>query len=306
MGAARFVLQAPEVLRLTPSPRWLIPDLLAEDTNTEFFGHRGSLKSFVAQNLAWAGACGCAWRSWALRQFRTLYVAAERAPALGQRLRAWELYTGQHVPETHFRALVGVAPKLNLARDVSDLVPVVAEFQPNWLIFDTLNRTLRGNENDTEVMGAYLDGMNQLRLVAAPRAVATVIHHTSRQGNSRGATVLEDNVDAMVRFTREEHDLAARVEVEKQKDGAEGEPYELTFVVQELADLDPETQQHQSSLVLQGQRKARPRGLTENEQVVLDLLREHGPSSFSAWLAVCKAHQIGASTFKRARADLVN
>jgi len=304
-GTPRFVLRSPEVLRNMPSPRWLVPHFLTEDTNSEFFGHRGSLKSFVAQNLAWAGACGGTWRSFHLRPFRTLYVAAEGAQALGKRLRAWELQTGARVPESHFRALVGGAPKLNVERDVEDLLPIVADFQPNWLVFDTLNRTLRGNENDTEVMSLYVDGMDRVRRSAAPGAVATAIHHTSRQGNSRGATVLEDNVDTMVRFSREEHELVVRVEVEKQKDGAEDDPYELTFVIQELGDVDPDTNQKLSSLVLEGQRRARPRTLSDNQQVVLDLLREHAPVSYSGWWEAVKAHQIGESTFKRARAELL-
>jgi AAA domain len=301
----RFRLLGPEELRAMPSPSWLVPRMFVKDSLGLVYGDRASLKSFALQNLAWAGATGVTWRGRRLRPFRTIYIAGEGAQAIGKRLRAFELRNGVDVTGEHFRVLIGKVPKLNVGDDLRELAPVAAEFGPDQIICDTLNRTLSGNENETEVMAAYVGGMNDLRL-ACPGAFICAIHHTARAGNSRGGIVLEDNVDTIFRVERDERELACRFECEKQKDGAEEDPFELTFAIQELPEIDPDTGDQATSLVVeQKDRRPMPK-LGGNDQVALDVLAQaSGPCSYTAWSKLAADEGVAARTFDRTRDRLV-
>jgi len=57
--------------------------------------------------------------------------------------------------------------------------------------------------------------------------------------------------------------------------------------------------------VLDGQRKPRPATLTDNQQVVYDVLRDNGPSTYSTWANLAKLQRVSIDSFKRARAELV-
>ena len=203
-------------------------------------------------------AIGVKWHGRATAESTVLYIAGEGQLGLRARVSAWLRHVRglmakdptlnpDHLNEAlreRFFAIPSAVPLLDPLEPDNLLSQVRAAIDrlgtlPDLIVLDTLARCfLGGDENSSRDMGRFVEACDLIRKETG--ATVLVIHHTGKDGDiERGSSALRGGADAMLRIVREERDDlegAARLVVEKRKDGA---PLgDLVFDMQ-LVELDP-------------------------------------------------------------------
>jgi hypothetical protein len=73
-------------------------------------------------------------------------------------------------------------------KDLSEIVKIAKEFEPDILIFDSLSKYHESDENVPAEMTAVMDSFDKIRSKLWPGLVIIVIHHDGHTGRERGAT----------------------------------------------------------------------------------------------------------------------
>lgn len=221
-----------------PPPKWLVPGVLTEGSLAAIYGAPESGKSFLAVDVSMAIAGGIDWHGRQVERGGVLYIAAEGAPGLGKRFRAWKLD----------RCAQGRRFDLHLMRDDLNLAAekdggarafaqaVADELGPlRLVVIDTLNQTAAGaDENSAKDMGRYIASMKLLR--NATGATVVVVHHSGKDlgKGMRGSSALLGAMDTTVEVERASDGRSIKVAVKKQKD-AEREP-PMRFNMEKVGD----------------------------------------------------------------------
>ena len=221
-----------------PPPKWLVPGVLTEGSLAAIYGAPESGKSFLAVDMSMAIAGGIDWHGRQVERGGVLYIAAEGAPGLGKRFRAWKVD----------RCAQGRRFDLHLMRDDLNLAAekdggvrafvqaVTDELGPlRLIVIDTLNQTAAGaDENSAKDMGRYIASMKLLR--NATGAAVVVVHHSGKDLSKgmRGSTALLGAMDTTVEVERASDGHSIKVTVKKQKD-AEREP-PMRFNMEKVGD----------------------------------------------------------------------
>lgn len=221
-----------------PPPRWLVPGVLTEGSLAAIYGAPESGKSFLAVDMSMAIAGGIDWHGRQVERGGVLYIAAEGAPGLGKRFRAWKVD----------RCAQGRGFDLHLMRDDLNLAAekdsgvhafvqaVTDELGPlRLIVIDTLNQTAAGaDENSAKDMGRYIASMKLLRNVTG--AAVVVVHHSGKDlgKGMRGSSALLGAMDTTVEVERASDGRSIKVAVKKQKD-AEREP-PMRFNMEKVGD----------------------------------------------------------------------
>lgn len=211
-----------------PPPRWLVPGVLTEGSLAAIYGAPESGKSFLAVDMSMAIAGGIDWHGRQVERGGVLYIAAEGAPGLGKRFRAWKMD----------RCAQGRRFDLHLMRDDLNLAAekdggvrafvqvVVDELGPlRLIVIDTLNQTAAGaDENSAKDMGRYIASMKLLR--NATGAAVVVVHHSGKDlgKGMRGSSALLGAMDTTVEVERASDGRSIKVAVKKQKDAERESP----------------------------------------------------------------------------------
>lgn len=193
-------------LRGIPRPAPLIQGKLNLNSLAWIAGPPGSYKTFLALDTALRVAVAAP----------VLYVVAEGASGLADRVDAWRKSTGldpkhiwflpQAVPATHF----GLWTELIIAAKVVGA---------HLIVLDTQARMSGGlDENDAKDMDRYIQAVDALRL--ATGACVLSVHHSSKAGSHlRGSSVVQGAADTV--FAIEAKDKVVGVVNIKQKDMAQ-------------------------------------------------------------------------------------
>ncbi len=221
-----------------PPPRWLVPGVLTEGSLAAIYGAPESGKSFLAVDMSMAIAGGIDWHGRQAERGGVLYIAAEGAPGLGKRFRAWKM--DRRAQGRRFDLHL-MRDDLNLAAEkdggVRAFVEAVAEgLGPlRLIVIDTLNQTAAGaDENSAKDMGRYIASMKLLR--NATGAAVVVVHHSGKDLSKgmRGSTALLGAMDTTIEVERASDGRSIKVTVKKQKD-AEREP-PMRFNMEKVGD----------------------------------------------------------------------
>jgi hypothetical protein len=221
-----------------PPPKWLVPGVLTEGSLAAIYGAPESGKSFLAVDMSMAIAGGMDWHGRQVERGGVLYIAAEGAPGLGKRFRAWKVD----------RCAQGRTFDLHLMRDDLNLAAekdggvrafvqaVTDELGPlRLIVIDTLNQTAAGaDENSAKDMGRYIASMKLLR--NATGAAVVVVHHSGKDLSKgmRGSTALLGAMDTTVEVERASDGRSIKVTVKKQKDAEREQP--MRFNMEEVGD----------------------------------------------------------------------
>lgn len=236
-----------------PAPEPLVHDLLDLDTESWMIGASGSLKSFVALDIAGHVGSGRDWQGHAVKKVPVLYVAAEGARGMVMRARAWQKENGEMEGVTFLPYPVKVVSNDG---QWEALVQLARELHPGLIIIDTQARVTTGlEENSAKDMGILTDAVGALK--RATGACVLVIHHTGRNGgDARGSSALDGAQDTELKVVRAEprSSLQCKIIQDKQKDMAEGDREGIQVALR-VVDLgtDPDTGRALSSLVLKPQ-----------------------------------------------------
>ena len=194
-----FIVSTEADILNRPSPRWLVQDLIQEDTICMLAGPGGLGKSFLALGIARALATGAPFWGKRTQTGKTLYVAAEGASAFGDRARAWnEAHPSLMVPAD---AIAYVEQGVNLKdpQSVETLTDMVREGDYSLVILDTLSQLgYLDNENNNAEVALTFRAIKGIR-DARPGTSILVLDHTPVNGGKvRGATAKRDNSDTVI------------------------------------------------------------------------------------------------------------
>jgi hypothetical protein len=246
----RLLLRAQ--LKQLPRPRPLIEGTLDQRTIALLSGRSSTGKSFLA--IDW-GSCIATGKPWQGREVLTpgpvLYIAAEGAFGLDQRLTAWE--QAWHKEAGDF---VTVPEPINLfsGAGFTDLLDVVRDGHDGrpWqlVVVDTWARsTVGGQENnnsDSTTAFARVDRIRQ----HGPTCLV-IAHTDGSDSKTRGATALEDNADTVYRVKGD----AGYLELDrtKRKDGPREDHHQLRLHAFQVG-IDPFTDRPVTSCVVENTR----------------------------------------------------
>jgi len=167
---------------------------------------------------------------------------------------------------------------------------------PALVVLDTLNRSLRGSENDSKDMSAYISAADAIR--EAFNCAVVIVHHCGIDGTRpRGSTALTGAVDAQLSVKRDACD-AIVVEVEFMKDGPGGDILASRLKPVDVGtDDDGETI---SSCVIEPAEPAHSANsgepkLTKNQQTMFSILRGAGAAGLTTdrWNELARNEGLG-------------
>lgn len=283
-----FLLRRSELSRL-PRPVPLIQGTLWLDTDAWLIGKSGSGKSFVALDWAAHIASGREWNNRRVRHGPVIWVVAEGASGIQQRVDAWEVAYGPIGDEliilpVAVQAALRSGRALSLSPQWQQLMEVGAEIRPVMMVLDTQARMTRGmNENDSDEMGQWCEAVSMLRR-ASGGPCNLVVHHIGRNGSdARGSSAIDgaQDVEWRVERTGAEADRRGRIVLDKNKDGEAGTAHPFAMKTHQLG-WDAEAEEYASSLTISYDPfdqpgAAEPEHRTEGAQVrtqILEVLRE--------------------------------
>lgn len=158
------------------------------------WGSPGTGKSFVAISIAASVASGRPWLGRHTKQGRVVYIAGEGgSEAVARRMRTALDVWGVD-PEEENTPIDIVTPGVDLVRGPLEIMALIGDDPPALIVVDTLSRCFSGDENLQEYMGGFVRSLDLMR-DAYPNSCTLVLHHSNRQDEVRGSTVLLGAVD---------------------------------------------------------------------------------------------------------------
>jgi DNA-binding transcriptional ArsR family regulator len=211
-------------LRSIAGPVPIIEGLLYRDSLAWLAGKPGHAKSFVAVDLACCVGTGADWHGRRVTRGKVLYLIAEGAAGLGQRVNAWTLRSGRLVDQVLF---LPVPVQMLHSVDVAAFTRLLDDLAPDLAILDTQARvTVGAEENSARDMGLFVDALEQVR--RASGACILTVHHDARAGeNLRGSTAIEGAATTILRASKDGQ--LVTITNPKQKDAPEQDPFALVL-----------------------------------------------------------------------------
>jgi putative DNA primase/helicase len=292
----RFPLLTGDAILRQPRPRFLIDDMLVEETLSAMIGKEGTFKSFIALDLALRIATGTPFHGRAVRQGHAVYVAAEGMGGIGKRAAAWAASHQCAIPACFH--LLPESVRLLERGDVQGVLDTLHPLpeSPTLLVVDTLARAIEGgDENSAKDMGALIAAADILR--TRLRCHVLLIHHENKSGGARGSTSLLGAIDTRIDVHRGGEFVT--LQCGKQKDYDRFADITLARRVVEIPSGD-------TSLVFQHV-EAAAASPTDIMARAEDVLRSLGAAGATAteWERACRARGIGSGTFYKAKRELV-
>lgn len=192
--------------------------LVAPEGRTVVFGPTESFKSFFTQQLCVSLAAGRDFLVWDVpRAIRTHYIQFEipRKP-FHDRTETFHTEYGALDNMMHYTALRSF--KLKDESHWAELTAACIRSNADLTAIDPLRSVLFGNENDTEAMTLFTDGIDKVQSLLMKQgqgAAFLIVHHTGKpkkdlMGNKtegdmydvRGASALVDWADTIIRVSR--------------------------------------------------------------------------------------------------------
>jgi hypothetical protein len=296
-----FNLVPLDELMTRPNPTWLIRGVLMDATNSMLSAPPASFKSFLVLDMALSVASGRHWHGHAVRQGHVLYICAEGATGMKDRVKAWCIARKTELPPAfHF---IEDAVQLADSSHLSQLTNSLGDTKPALIVVDTLSLCALGmEENSSRDMNLFMAAVK--RLQAATGAHVLLVHHSAKGTNgSRGSSALPAATQTEFHLKREKDTVT--VSCPKQKDGEEFRP--MTFIKRTI-ELHSGGTRH--SLVFDVEAQSDDVGgdvLSASERRIYDLLVDtFGAEGATAtqWKKVAEEEGISDRTFFRALTKL--
>jgi hypothetical protein len=190
------------------------------------YGPSGEGKTFVALDLALSIAAGTRWHGHTVRVGSVVFLAAEGARGLRNRVRAWAGARLEDPNDLLWRSFHCIASAVQLRTDLDALLCELARLdpKPSLIVVDTMARCIVGlEENSAKEMGEAIHDCG--RLQEATGANVLLVHHTGKgdgRDTERGSSAIRAAADTMILVNRDVAGLV-HVEVTKQKEAEGGE-----------------------------------------------------------------------------------
>ena len=306
-----------------PTPRrWIIRDKVPEGPSfTMIYGDSGNGKTFVTLDMMLRVATGLDWYGKPTRRTPVLYLCGEDSIGVRARIAAWcqvhdvgpdDLFGWFYMSEE--------AVHLDTEEGIQKIMDALEwnAFMPGWIVTDTLNRFMEGDENKTVDAGLYISSC--MRLANAYRACVTPVHHTglaeNAQGRARGSSAFRGALDTQDYITRS-GDVFTITQT-KNKSGRLQEPFYLRLVDHQLDGwLDEDGNPMNVGVLEEAEEKPqdeRPKQQMNDEKLAISAFSERGDfyfgrpylsyDCFLAWLSETKPGDSDDKKKEAARKDL--
>lgn len=199
-----------QIFRLTemltwPPPEWLIEGLIPKGAMSGIYGQPGTGKSLLALDWALCVATGQPWLGRPSAKGYVLYVAAEGHSGQAKRSQAWLAHHGLDARQV---GDFGLVKERIVMADASTDYDILferlrdeLERDPDFVIIDTLARTIDGDENESTAMANFLNGAE--RWINDYGATVLVVHHGNAAGTrERGHTSFKGALGALLKLSR--------------------------------------------------------------------------------------------------------
>lgn len=283
----------------------LIERTVLRKTLTFMAGPPASGKSFHL--LAWSAsvATGTPWRDREVKQGRVLYVIAEGAYGIEDRLAAWEIHNGTKIPDANF-AYIPEAVQLADPEALAELVALVRQEDFDLVVIDTLSRSAVGlDENSQAAMSTLVAASDQIK-DAMTNGALVVAHHSSKSSPGlRGSSVLEGAADSIYLTSKGHAEEAGSgaywLERAKNKYGPEDDFLTFAWHTERASGLLVEPNR------LNRAEPKRSRVASEATWLVLLNALDHGQTftRAEAWRLVAETETVKRNTFYNHFADLI-
>ena len=205
---------------------WLIKGFLPLEGLALIYGHPGSGKSFLAIDIALNVAGGRDWFDRRVKQGTVIYVAAEGAAGLQNRIVAFQQHHG--IDDLPFAIVPCPIDLQGPGADTNRLIEAIKEvaakydMEPVLIVIDTISKTFGAGKENTDDMASYV--ANCGKVSAEFGCCVMPVHHRPKDTDSiepRGHGSLKGGVDTVILVESGE---PRRARVTKQKDGETGVP----------------------------------------------------------------------------------
>lgn len=199
-AGGRLIFLSPDDCLATPARDYVIKGLIGPGNVGCIFGIPGAGKSVIAPHLAYAVAQGRPAFGMRTKAASVLYVAAEAASDMQERVKALRQ---EHGAADTFALVAGVSDLLNPASgDLAELQAAIAERRPGLVVIDTLAAATSGlDENDGREMARVV---KMARSLTTHGAAVILVHHSTKADDPspRGHSVLNGDLDVALHVQR--------------------------------------------------------------------------------------------------------
>lgn len=206
---------------------WLIQDWIPRESLCMLFAPSGSCKGFVALDIAFAIACPYInkWHNFNVSQHgNVVYVTGEGQRGLRKRAAGIAHYKGMMTNEINMSFVTEAVPlddkKTELGAD--KLIANIGAVCPNpdFIILDTVNCYMGGNENDTQDATRFINACK--RIINEFHCTVFLVHHTGwaleNRGRSRGSSVFHADLDMQYSLSKSGSTLTLQMAKTKDTD----------------------------------------------------------------------------------------
>jgi hypothetical protein len=212
----RFKLTRFEDVTADLSADYRIKGVLPETGLVVVWGPPKCGKSFFVHDMTMHVARGCEYRGRKVKQGGVVYCVLEGQRGFRRRLEAYrrEKMNGERSAPFHL-----MESPLNLVADYALLADAireqVADDPPVVIVFDTLNRSLVGSENDDKDLGAYVRAADAIGREF--KCLVIIVHHCGHGGDRpRGHSLLGGALDLQISVKRDAaNNVVAEIDVAK-------------------------------------------------------------------------------------------
>jgi hypothetical protein len=209
-------------------PPYLVDGLLVSDGLTSVIGEPKAGKSYWVLPQALSVATGRSFFDHKVKRGKVAYVCSEGGRArFRQRVDAWLQHHKVDPRELEGRFVLIPTPIRLLNEADAEALLLALGDSYDLAIYDTLARTMGGNENDTADMNAYVDALDHLRGAGA-NGTQIVVHHTGKDASrgGRGSNALLGAVEREFIITKPQHMFhVAKIGHDRHGDGTWREGY---------------------------------------------------------------------------------
>jgi KaiC/GvpD/RAD55 family RecA-like ATPase len=225
------LLNVDELKNLSP-PEWLLQNVLMAGSFAVLYGPPGIGTSFLALDLALSIATDVVGVAEPIGCGPVMYVVAEGASGLTNRVQAWEKAHDHGAANIHF---LPEAVKLIDKGDTEELIACIRSqaIVPTLIVIDTMARCMSGgDENSAKDVRQFVMMVDAVR--AAFECAVLIVHHGTKSdaGTECGSSALRGAADAML-FLDKRHG-ALTLSCTKQKEAPEFEAVSLRLEPVEL------------------------------------------------------------------------
>jgi hypothetical protein len=287
---------------------WIIKDILPEAANLSIiYGNYATYKSFLIMDMLLCIATGKNWHGKKTRKKNCVYITGEGEAGTAKRFVAWQIANNTKVMEnfTH----VGRAAIIDDPEEFTHIADLIAKCKPEIVVFDTLARSMLGDENSTKDMNRVINNLDKLTQDYGCKFI--LIHHSGKDKSrgARGNSALLGAVDVAIEtISRNKNEVIIRCE--KMKDA---EPFSEMGFRMEVASTGFATDEGDpiNSLVpkYDPDIKRSQEPLSKQAQIALDALTPGKKISVEEWRDLCflagisdsKKENTKYKAFKRAK-----